>query len=61
MQPLLIGTGIAILAIAISVGFIPISQDDYMRWRLIFASGEGLALAAGIMFVVAGMAGLQRF
>lgn len=42
-----IGLGVAILSIAASIGFIRVDDATYMQWRMIFASGEGLAIAVG--------------
>jgi len=54
MNAVYIGFGIAVLAIAISVGFIQISEADYQQWRPVFAAGEGLAIACGIMLIAFG-------
>lgn len=51
-----IGLGVAILSIAASIGFIRVDDATYMQWRMIFASGEGLAIAVGFMLVAIGVA-----
>jgi len=55
MSGMLITSGAIILTAAIMVGFIRVDDAQYMHWRLIFATGEGLAIAAGIVLVAVGL------
>lgn len=47
-KPVMIGCGVALIAIAVSVGFVRVDNATWNQWRLVFPIIMGLPIGLGL-------------